>query len=112
MEKIINDEGLSVQIQQDVILKTVAAAILKTEGVSRLPDKKSIKLEKSKEENFYTSEVHIVVNYGVNIPSVAWNVQRTVKNDVMDMLGINMKSIDIHVDGIDFPEGEILDEQN
>ncbi len=112
MEKIINQEGLSVQVGQDVIIKAISVAILKTAGVSRLPDKKSIKLDKLKEENVYTAEVHIVVNYGVNIPAVAWDVQRTVKNDASDMLGITLKAIDIHVDGIDFPEGETTDEQN
>ena len=46
------------------------------------------------------------------MPSVAWNVQRNVKKEATEVLGINMKAIDIHVDGIDFPEGETTDEQN
>jgi uncharacterized alkaline shock family protein YloU len=92
--------------------KIISAAILNTEGVSRLANKKSVRLDKTKEEGVFTAEVHIIVNYGVNMPSVAWDVQRNVKKVAADALGINMKAIDIHVDGIDFPEGETIDEQN
>ncbi|MBO4725221.1 MAG: Asp23/Gls24 family envelope stress response protein [Firmicutes bacterium] len=92
--------------------KIIAAVVLNTEGVSRLVNKKSVRIDKTKEDGVYTAEVHIIVNYGVNMPSVAWNVQRNVKKEAADVLGINLKAIDIHVDGIDFPEGETTDEQN
>ena len=92
--------------------KKISAVVLNTEGVSRLVNKKSVRIDKTKEDGVYTAEVHIIVNYGVNMPSVAWNVQRNVKKEAADVLGINLKAIDIHVDGIDFPEGETTDEQN
>ena len=92
--------------------KIISAVVVNTEGVSRLVNKKSVRIDKTKEDGVYTAEVHIIVNYGVNMPSVAWNVQRNVKKEAADVLGINLKAIDIHVDGIDFPEGETTDEQN
>ena len=92
--------------------KIISAVVVNTEGVSRLVNKKSVRIDKTKEDGVYTAEVHIIVNYGVNMPSVAWNVQRNVKKEATDVLGINLKAIDIHVDGIDFPEGETTDEQN
>ena len=45
----------------------------------------------------------IVVEYGSNIPDVAWEVQDKVKTEIETMTGINVESVNVSVDGINVP---------
>ena len=43
---------------------------------------------------------YIIVEYGVRIPEVAWNIQEKVKNSVENMTGLTVTEVNIHVQGI------------
>ena len=51
-------------------------------------------------------ELYIIVNFGVRIPDLAWNIQENVKNSVETMTGIDVKKVNIHIDGVKFREEE------
>ena len=44
----------------------------------------------------------LIVNYGVRIPEVAWNVQEKVKEAIENMTGLKVEEINIHVQGVNF----------
>lgn len=49
-----------------------------------------------------TIDFYILVEYGARIPEVAWRIQEKVKSSVESMTGMNVSSINIHVQGISF----------
>lgn len=49
-----------------------------------------------------TIDFYILVEYGARIPDVAWRIQEKVKSSVESMTGMNVSSINIHVQGISF----------
>ncbi len=80
---------------------------------------KGVKVEIS--ENSCVIDLNIVVDYGVRIPDIAWDVQENVKNSVESMTGMTVSKVNIHVEGINFdkekelaqepaPEEEIVEE--
>jgi len=46
-------------------------------------------------------DLNIVVVYGVKIPEVTAKIQKDVKSSIETMTGLNVKSVDIHVQGVD-----------
>ena len=67
-----------------------------TEEASR-----TIKIEMK--ENKLLVNLYIVIKYGVRIPDIAWDIQSRVKEGLMKKLGTDINEIDIHVQGIQFP---------
>lgn len=47
-------------------------------------------------------DLYLVVEYGVKIPELAWNVQESVKARVEEMTGLNVAAVNIHIEGIQF----------
>ena len=52
------------------------------------------------EENGYTIEIYLIVDFGVNIPETAWNVQKNVHDGLKSEYGIEPENINIHVQGV------------
>jgi uncharacterized alkaline shock family protein YloU len=50
-------------------------------------------------------DILTIVEYGVAIADVAANVQKSVKDAVETMTGLNCPTVNIHVQGVTFPEG-------
>ena len=46
-------------------------------------------------------DLNIVVTYGVKIPEVTAKLQGDVKSSIETMTGLTVKSVDIHVQGVD-----------
>ncbi|QHI73740.1 Asp23/Gls24 family envelope stress response protein [Aminipila terrae] len=115
----------AVKISDDVIAICVINAALATKGVAGLsggltdtisknilgkePLKKGIKL--SKEDDEIIIDIYVIVNYGVKIPEVAWNIQKNVKKEVESIVDVPIKTINIHVQGVHFAEQEQQEEQ-
>ncbi len=57
----------------------------------------------SKNENGYAIDLYILVSYDVNIPSVAWELQKSIKQELKKQCAITASAINIHVQGIKFP---------
>lgn len=47
-------------------------------------------------------DIYVIVKYGVKIPDVAFSIQNSVKNSVETMTGLNVKSVNINVQGVTF----------
>ncbi|WP_302187798.1 Asp23/Gls24 family envelope stress response protein [uncultured Lactobacillus sp.] len=53
-----------------------------------------------------TADVYVYLKYGVNVPSVAAKIQEALKQQLTQMTDMNLKSINVHVVGLVFPEDE------
>jgi len=103
----------SVQVHKKVFAEIIASALKEVTGV-KLIDKSignrlgevfgkkdypgiSIKVDDSHD---VTLELKVLVQYGINIPDIARQVQETVKNAVDKTLDVTLKDIHVNVQGI------------
>jgi len=112
-EKI--EAGGSINISDEVIATITSVAVSETKGVfglatsiageiaSRFGKKstgKGIKVDSG--ENNVTIDISLIMDYGVRIPEVAWEVQENVKKAVESMSGMEVIKVNIHVAGVNF----------
>ncbi len=77
-----------------ISMKDGIAKLLKGDSVS-----KGVNVEID-EDNKLTINFHIIVAYGVSISTVCDNLINTVKYSVEEMTGMNVKDINIFVEGV------------
>ena len=56
-------------------------------------------------------DLYIIVKYGVRIPDVALSVQENVKQAIESMTGLSVVEVNIHVQGVGFPDAEKREEE-
>lgn len=49
-------------------------------------------------------DVYVIIDYGNSIPDVAWKIQDNVKQAIEGMTGLDVKAVNVHVQGVNFPE--------
>ena len=70
---------------------------------------KGVKVEVGEREA--AVDLYIIVKYGVRIPDVALSVQENVKQAIETMTGLSVVEVNIHVQGVGFPEEEKKEEE-
>lgn len=76
-----------------ISVKDGLAKLLKVENL-----RKGVKAEV--EDNQITIDMHIIVSYGVNIPTVCRNLVENVQYKVEEFTGLSVKKINIYVEGV------------
>ena len=56
-------------------------------------------------------DVNIIVEYGVRIPDVAFEIQNRVKKAVESMTGLNVLEVNVHVQGVNTEMQEKIDKK-
>ncbi len=51
-------------------------------------------------------DMFIIVEYGVKIPDVAWEIQDKTKSEVEAMTGLNVVAVNVNIEGVDVNEKE------
>ncbi|HYF82841.1 MAG TPA: Asp23/Gls24 family envelope stress response protein [Clostridia bacterium] len=125
MEKEIKlDKYGNVKIADDVvaIIAEIAAKEVKgvyamsggiadsiTEILGKKNPSKGVKVEVGEKEA--AIDLYIVVDYGVRIPDVSWQIQENVKKAVETMTGLIVVEVNIHIQGVNM-EKEIKEEES
>lgn len=107
-----------IKISDEVLAVCVLNSTLKTEGVYGLsggltdslsknllgkdPLYKGIKINQG--DDGVVIDISVIVDYGVKIPDVAWNVQENVKKEIEEIVGLSVDAVNIHVAGVHFIE--------
>ena len=52
-------------------------------------------------------DIFIVVEYGTQIPKLAWELQNKIKDDIKTITDQNVEDINIHIEGVDSKEQNI-----
>ena len=76
----------------------IAGGIVEKLGKKNLS--KGVKVEVGEKEA--AIDLFIIVDYGVRIPELSWNVQENVKKAVETMTGLNVIEVNIHIQGVNF----------
>ena len=70
---------------------------------------KGVKVEVGEKEA--AIDLYIIVKYGTRIPDVALAAQENIKRAIENMTGLSVVEVNVHVQGVNFPEEEqIVDE--
>ncbi|MGM0688849.1 MAG: Asp23/Gls24 family envelope stress response protein [Bacillota bacterium] len=108
-----------VRIADEVVSIIAGLAATEIEGVSSMSGgigggiaevlgrrnlSKGVKVEVGTEEA--KIDIFIIVEYGIRIPDVAWDIQESVKKAVEEMTGLKVAHVNVHVQGVHFPKGE------
>ena len=81
---------------EKIILTKITDAISSLEGISRI-----IKVVIDKDKEQYVVDIKLKVYYGVNIPTLSYDIQTLGKNSLLEEELDLIKSINISVEGID-----------
>jgi uncharacterized alkaline shock family protein YloU len=72
------------------------------EALGRKNLSKGVKVEVGEEEA--SVDLYLIVTYGSRIPDVAWGVQENVKQAIENMTGLKVTKVNVHVQGVSFPQ--------
>ena len=108
-----NNEGI--KIANEVIAVIAGKAATEVSGVYSMAGglgisevfgkknmSKGIKVEAGQKET--RIDVHIIVDYGVRIPDIAFEIQNRVKKAVETMTGLKVVEVNVHVQGVNVIE--------
>lgn len=104
----------TIKISDDVVSIIAGKAVSEVEGVSSmaggfaggitevLSGKKNLSkgIKADVAGNNVKIDVNIIVNYGVRIPDVAFDIQNKVKQTVENMTGLKVNEVNVHVQGV------------
>jgi len=123
-----SDEKIgTIKIADEIIIICAVNATLKTKGVAELQPVFSDNFSKnffnkdplyrgvkvSQNDDGVSIDIYVIVEYGVKIPAVAWDIQENVKKEVEGMTVLPVKAVNIHVQGVRMAgEGVFDDEQD
>ena len=107
-----------VEISEDVVAVIAGIAVSDVQGVAGMAKgfaggltealsgkknmAKGIKVEVGEKET--KIDVNIIVEYGTRIPDVAFEIQSRVKKSVKEMTGLDVVSVNVHVQGVQTPQ--------
>ena len=99
----------NVVYNSSIVKSIIMLAVPKVEGVKFDTTSKSandsIVLEFSGEFNV-SVDVTVAVDYGFNIPDVAYHIQQSIKHNVETMSDYKIDTVDVHVVNVNFDTSE------
>ena len=120
VENILNEEEDNINIAEEVITTIAGIAVSEISGVAEmaggiaggitevLSGKKNLSkgIKSETDGNNVKIDVNIIVNYGVRIPDVAFDIQNKVKQSVETMTGLKVNEVNVHVQGVNIEKTE------
>jgi len=92
-----------VSYNSGIVSGIVQLAVAEVEGVA-LPAHKKRGLSMYFEKDGIIAEISVSVDYGYNVPDVAFKIQQTVKHNVEAMTEYKVSKVNVHVVGVEFSE--------
>jgi len=119
-----NADNNEIKIADDVVAVIAGVAVSEVPGVAEMAGgfaggitevlsgkknlAKGIKVEVG--EKSTKIDVNIIVDYGVRIPDVAFEIQNRVKKAVETMTGLSVSEVNVHVQGVSTEAREQIEE--
>ena len=123
-EIALSADNNEIKIADDVVAVIAGVAVSEVSGVAEMAGgfaggitevlsgkknlAKGIKVEVGDKDT--KIDVNIIVEYGVRIPDVAFEIQNRVKKAVETMTGLNVVELNVHVQGVNTEEKETAEE--
>ena len=115
--KNIQETSGNIKISDEVVVTIASVAVSEIDGIcgtgaglvegfarkfAKKPAGGGIKVTMTDTEA--SIDVNVIMNYGVRIPEVAWNVQDAVKREVELMTGLTVTKVNVRVVCIEVPQ--------
>ncbi len=98
-----NGQKGKITYNSDIVSGIVVLSLRETEGIELVPSKSNgIKLCFEKEGVFV--DISVIAHYGYSVPELAYSIQQTIKQMVESMTKYKIAKVDVHVQGVVFPE--------
>lgn len=123
-EIALSTDNNEIKIADDVVAVIAGVAVSEVSGVAEMAGgfaggitevlsgkknlAKGIKVEVGEKDT--KIDVNIIVEYGVRIPDVAFEIQNRVKKAVETMTGLNVVEVNVHVQGVSTESKEEVEE--
>ena len=107
-------ENTNIKIADEVVSVIAGIAATEVQGVAEMAGgfaggisevlsgkknlSKGIKVEVGEKET--KIDVNIIVEYGIRIPDIAFEIQSKVKKSVKEMTGLDVLAVNVHVQGV------------
>ncbi len=108
------DNNINLSVSEEVISTIVEKTVMSVPGVYDIPggiidgitnilgSKKTRGIKVEINDKTITLDVYVIVEYGVKIPDIAWDIQDKVKKTLEEIVGMTVKAVNIHIQGINF----------
>ena len=123
-EIALSTDNNEIKIADDVVAVIAGVAVSEVSGVAEMAGgfaggitevlsgkrnlAKGIKVEVGEKDT--KIDVNIIVEYGVRIPDVAFEIQNRVKKAVETMTGLNVVEVNVHVQGVSTESKEEIEQ--
>ena len=107
-EVVTESDIKGINISEDVVATIAGMAAQEVKGVASMNASgigevfgiktKGVKVQVDDKDAVI--EISLNVEYGARIPDIAWEVQNKVKTQVETMTGLNVVSVNVHVQGV------------
>ncbi len=84
------------------VLEEIIAHNISLHEEIKIYSKKGIKYEIKRGK--ITVNIMVKVKFGVKIPDLIWEVQKTIKEEIERLTNFTVKEINIHIQEFEFPE--------
>jgi len=120
----VSTELGSIRIADEVVAIIAGLAATEVEGVAGMSGgiaggiaemlgrknlSKGVKVEVGEKEA--AVDLFVIVDYGVRIPDVAIKIQERVKRSIESMTGLRVVEVNVHVQGVAFPQEKTSEEE-
>lgn len=113
----INISRMAIETLIHMVLRDINAVVGPKKTVFREISNKLIKGKGTLEKNENTSQeirieikpdsiivnLFLIINYGVRIPDLTWEIQAKVKEKLKETSGLEIEKINVHIQGINYP---------
>lgn len=114
----VEEDSGKVTISDEVVATISGIAAMEVEGVTGMAgsaigdiaEKLGAKKSPGKgvkvvvDESGATIDIYIIVEFGRRIPELSWEVQENVKNSVETMTGMDVRAVNVRIEGVSFPK--------
>ena len=123
----VDQTGLEgkIRISEDVISQLAIKALLSVDGIQPANPGLMVNLRMGRKaangvrisiSDGETPEIqvdtYVLVKYSLRIPDVCWDVQEAVKDQIERYTGYSVKSVNVYVQGITFPDNKPADSED
>lgn len=113
------DKNVHLTVSEEVISTIVEKTVMSIPGIydinggfidgitNMLASKRVKGIKVDITEKSIVIDIYLIVEYGVKIPDIAWDVQDKVKKTVEEMVGMTVTAVNVHIQGINFKKKNV-----
>ena len=108
------ENNINLSVSEEVISTIAEKTVMSVPGVfdiaggiidgitNILGSKKTRGIKVDISEKSISLDIYLIVEYGVKIPDIAWDIQDKVKKTLEEIVGMPVTAVNIHIQGINF----------